>query len=280
MTACNSDTDPFVRACLAQLMHELASDSNKVKQLTGQLFLTYPKGRRLIARPISGNFPSIFTAGKTFPEALLSLADMMATPHGHVVCHSMIDPGFSGAISIGHTVHWDRGGHSLTRPRPTLVGVIVQFSTGQDLLLTMDVRNRVAIEPDTHEGLLTIVANTWMLAETIDNMSRAPLGADALQLAQEILDVEPAVMLGSGRQIKVSGSNVKGSGTWAVAQEFLDKVAVAVPQPDDAAVRPARRPGQRPPNTVLIGDMNDVDVYTTRSPDPVQPAVRAYRAIE
>lgn len=272
-------TDPFMRACLAHLMHELASDRATLKQLTGQLWLTYPKGRRLVPRSISGNFPQIFVAGKTFPEALLCLADMLSTPHGHVLCHSMIEPGFDGAITIGHSVHWDQDSRSLTRPRATLVGIITRLDTRQDLLLTMDIGSKVAVEPDSHDGLETVVANTWMVAETIDNMARAPLSADALQLAQEILDVEPAVMLGPGRRITASGSNVAGSNTRNLAQHFLSKVAAAS-RPDDTAV-PARERARGKSGTIVVGDMKDLDVYATVNPDPAQPtSARTYRAID
>lgn len=263
---------PSLRGCLTRLLGQTATRPD-LTHFCGQLWLTYPAGRRLAASPLSGDLDPGTIRGQTFPDILAMLATILTTEHGHVLCHSLIPPGVTGVAAIGYTVWVDPDGFHLVRPRPMLVGVMVQLD-GRELILQHDPATGVSHIPHDLTTLDTVLANTWAIAEAIDNMRRAPLGGNAARLAQEIVDVEPRLVLASGHSVKMSGSDIPGSASHKQATAFVRRAAEQA-----AEERPA--PPPRTPTVSIIEDAVTVaKVFTKPKVDHTQVVARRFRHVD
>lgn len=270
-------SDAFLRAAVIRLLHEIISDEQRLKKFSGQLWLTYQQGRRLTPVSVSGSIGPNVTAGRTFPEILGLLAAVLGGPHGHVLCHEMLAPGFTGAITIGHSVFWDPHAQSVLPPQAMLVAIIVQLD-GREKTLVMDPRTGVAEDLDFGDGMPTLVANTWAIIETIHNMSNAPLTANALKYATEILNVQPGLELGVGRRLALSGTHVLGSPSGKVAAGFLERAAAAAKAAQDPAMDPL--PTGRKHRRFYLGQARDVVAeYSKPEPDMPETGTR-YRTVD
>lgn len=277
-----NDIDPFVRACLVKAMHRVASDQKALNHFTGAAWLTYRQtGRRLRTRELTGGAMPGMPAGHTFPEMLGTMAAVLANRHGQVLCQSLIEPGLTGALSIGHAMNYEPHSRGVLKPRRSLVGVIVQLD-GQELLLAMDHTLGIPQQPSTDQGLTTLVSNTWALAETVMNMSQAPTQPDAAELAQQILDCEPVLTLRSGSQFKVSGSHVEGTDSYRAASEFVARAAAAAAAEGTVGLAPPPPGYSRRAQTVCSDhDVHEtVAAYSRPRVDPVRVVARTFRNVE
>ena len=220
-------SDGHLRGCLVRLLGVTAARPD-LKRFTGQIWLTYPSGRRLTMVPLSGDLDPGVIRGKTFPEVLAMLAVVLTTEHGHVLCHSMVRPGLCGVIAVGYTMYQEGGAEHLVPTRPMLLAVMVQLD-GRELAMAHDPVTGVATDADERIPLDAVVANTWAIADALYNMSTTPLRSDAARLAQEIVDVEPRLVLESGRQVKMSGSAIPGSLAHGQAAAFVARAARLAP---------------------------------------------------
>lgn len=279
--------DPFLRACLVRLLHEVAADKKGLASFNGALWLTYqvPGKRRLIPYALSGSIPPGLLGGATFPEMIGTMATTLANRHGQVLCHSLIGQGFSGVVSIGHAVNFEEHSRHVLGPRPTLVGVIVQLD-GPELILALDPAVGVAQPPMTETGLHTLVANTWAIAETIHNMAAAPMPSDAAELAQEIIDIEPGLLIGPGSKITMSGTHIAGSPSQQAASRFLARATAAAkadtaqqgpPAPEIPAARPRRRVSLVTPQEITNAMQT---IRNSRGVVPLRVAPRTYRNVD
>ena len=291
MTTPASDTDPFVRACLIRLLHGVAADKDALSAFTGALWLTYREGKRLRPKPLSdGGIPPGLIPGDTFPEMLANIALVLSTRHGQVLCRSVLNPGFSGAVSIGYAMNFIPSARHVAKPRPTLIGIIVQLD-GTELVLTLDTTLGIVAPPDDENGITALITNTWAVAETIFNMSHAPAPADAAALAKQIIDVEPALELAPGLRVRMSGSDVEGSPASQAARRFLENATAAAasdcgpktgntgsvlpPEP------PERKPSARYQISTADGLAEAVGLFTNPDkPPPLRVVARTYRTVD
>lgn len=274
--------DPFVRACLVQVMHGVTRDRTALARFTGALWLTYRQGRRLRPRQLSGPVPPGVIPGATWPQMLGNMATILTNRHGQVLCRSLIEPGFTGLITVGYAMNCEQESRHVIAPRPTLIGVIAQIDTGQELVLIMDTAVGVPEQPVDDTGLATLVTNTWAVADTIHNMSNAPMPADAADLAQQVLDGEPALRLESGTRITLSGSHLQGTQSHQAAHEFVNRAAAAAAadraHADPAPDRPLRATRI---SVVTRRDLSEtVAAFTAATVEPAPLVARTYRAID
>lgn len=271
-------SDTFVRACLLNSLYDLSRDKEALDDFTGNVYLTYPQGKRLRTQSISGVFQQGFIQGRTFPELLGILAKILSTPHGQVLCNSMLDPGITGIMSIGYAVFWEHQSRHLLAPRPSLIGVIVQLD-GREMIYSVEPGDGVAHDASGDENLSTLVTNTWLIAETIDNMTRAPLPPNAPELAQDVLDFQPTISMPSGKVHRLSGSDVPGTISHEIARRFLERAsrdAAAETEPEKITTTDGRLPGRltRHPDAKDV-----VDAFTAREVDASRAATRTYRPV-
>jgi hypothetical protein len=198
--------DVSLRACLARLLGQTAARAD-LPRFTGQIWLTYPGKRgRLRAVALSGDLDPGSIRGQTFPDILGMLAAILTTEHGHVLCRAMLPPGMiSGVAVVGYTMFLEPDARHLVKPQPLLVGVMVQLD-GRELVLQHDPASGLAQVPAETATLETVLSNTWHICQALDNMSRAPLDDNAAELAQQIVDIAPRLVLQSGAEVKMAGS--------------------------------------------------------------------------
>lgn len=266
-------TETALRACLIRLLHERAADTASLRHFKGHAHMFFQQGKRARTVSLSGSFDPAWGMTGTLPEILSKIAWVLATPHGHVMCHTLLHSdtlGFSGIAVIGSAAFWPEEIRSLLAPQHTLAGVLVHLD-GRSKVITYNVKSGVLNEDETlADQLSDIVEATWQVADTLENMRHTPLTDEALTFAHEIMETDHSLDLGYGRRTPIAGAPGP-----QMRRGFLDGVAAVAAA---AGIKPAElEPERRKTHSMIIGDVRDVVANMTSAQPDVTDVPFQYR---
>lgn len=268
-----SEPDRALRACILRLLVKAADNLSTRKNSKGELHMTFrtPDGKRLRTSALSGAMDVGNGLTGTLPEILLTAAQAMSTTYGQLICRTMLDDlqghSYTGVVLIASALFWDHRQGSLIKPAQCLIGIGVQLETGQQHALSYNIATH-AIDEEIEHDMAEVTELVWSLAETIDNMRRAPMPENAFDIATELMEFGTTLHLGAGHKTTVGSGNTDlqpGTREW-----FMNRVGDAAKASGIAAPKPSRRAP-----AVTIGDPKTViENFTKAQPDSGAGPVR------
>lgn len=268
-----SEPDPALRACILRMLVKAADNLSRKQAAKGELHMTFrtPDGKRLRCSALSGSMDIAPGLTGTLPEILQTAAQAMSTTYGQLICRTMLDDlhghSYNGVILIASALFWDHRHGSLLKPAECLIGIGVQVETGQQHAVSYNTATGTMNE-DIEQDMSEVTELVWSLAETIDNMRRAPMPENAFDIATELMEFGTTLHLGAGHRATVgSGKTDLRPGT---REWFMNRVGDAAKASGIATPQPPRRAP-----AVTVGDAKTVvENLTKAQPDSTTGPVR------